>query len=150
MLANFSPCAPLWAPLFWSLIMYSISHVLREIFLCLRPAIQPRCNMRKGKFIHTFIHWWQWLPCKVPTVHQEQFGVRCLAQGYLTCGQGSQGSEPETFSDYWRTCSWATPAREALLSKLFFTRLLNMRRNSAKAVASSWLIIQTTDIYTLY
>ena len=24
---------------------------------------------------HKFIHWWQRLPCKVPTDHQEQFGV---------------------------------------------------------------------------
>ena len=28
-------------------------------------------------------HWWQRLPCKVPTAHQEQFGVQYLAQGHF-------------------------------------------------------------------
>ena len=28
-------------------------------------------------------HWWQRLPCKVPTAHQEQFGVQNLAQGHF-------------------------------------------------------------------
>ena len=34
-------------------------------------------------FTHTFIHWWQKLPGKLPTAHQEQFGVQYLAQTHL-------------------------------------------------------------------
>ena len=28
-------------------------------------------------------HWWQRLPCKLPTAHQEQFGAQYLAQGHF-------------------------------------------------------------------
>ena len=35
---------------------------------------------------YTFIHWWQRLPCKVPTAHQEQFGLQYLAQEHLQQG----------------------------------------------------------------
>ena len=28
-------------------------------------------------------HWWQRPPCRVPTTHQEQFGVQYLAQGHF-------------------------------------------------------------------
>ena len=34
-------------------------------------------------FTNTFIHWWQRLPCKVSTAHQEQFGVQYLVQGHF-------------------------------------------------------------------
>ena len=34
--------------------------------------------------IHTFKHWWRWLPA-----HQEQFGVQYLAQAY-SCNKGDQ------------------------------------------------------------
>ena len=34
-------------------------------------------------FIHTFIHWWRWLPCKVPT-NEEQFGVQELANDEIS------------------------------------------------------------------
>ena len=46
-------------------------------------------------------HRWQRLPCKVPTAHQEQFGVQYLAQGHvnmqLSSTQGSWDFEPATF-----------------------------------------------------
>ena len=42
-------------------------------------------------FTFTFIHWWQRLPCKVPTAHQEQFGVQYLAQGFFDMQLGEAG-----------------------------------------------------------
>ena len=44
-------------------------------------ALYKTCHI--DPFTHTFIHWWQRLPCKVPTAHQEQFGVQYLAQGHF-------------------------------------------------------------------
>ena len=50
---------------------------------------------------------WQRLPCKVPTAHQEQFRVQCLAQGHTEVG-----FEPARSEDHKPTCStcWATAA----------------------------------------
>ena len=42
-------------------------------------------------FTHTFIHWWQMLPRKVPAAHQEQFGVQYLAQGHFNMQLGGAG-----------------------------------------------------------
>ena len=42
-----------------------------------------RLELLHNKQIQTFTHWWQRLPCRVASVHQEQFGVQYLAQGHL-------------------------------------------------------------------
>ena len=52
-------------------------------------ALYNTCHIHP--FTHTFIHWWRRLPCKVPTAHQEQFGVQYLAQGHFDMQLGGAG-----------------------------------------------------------
>ena len=60
-------------------------------------------------FTHTFMHWWQRLPRKVPTAHQEQFGVQYLAQGCFDMQPGGARDSSQRPSECWttRSASWA-------------------------------------------
>ena len=58
-------------------------------------ALYNTCHI--NPFKHTFIHWCQRLPCKVPAAHQEQFEVQNRAQ-----------FEPATFRLLDDSTSWAT------------------------------------------
>ena len=50
------------------------------------------------KALFTFIHWWQRLPCKVPTCSS----AAVLGVQYLAGGDGYLNQQP---SDHWTTCS---------------------------------------------
>ena len=39
--------------------------------------------------IHPFTHQWRRKPCKVPTSHWEELGVKCLAQGHNDTNSGA-------------------------------------------------------------
>ena len=55
-------------------------------------GLYSTCHIRP--VTHTFIHWWQMLPCKVPTAHRDQIG------GSLPCSRtlrhAARGSCPVT------------------------------------------------------
>ena len=58
--------------------------------LHLHSAFSSTCH------IHPFTHWWQRLPYKVPTTHQEQFGVHFFPRGHFNM-QLNLGFRPVTF-----------------------------------------------------
>ena len=71
------------------------------IFIALFQSTDySKCFTILATFTHTFIHWWQRVPCKAPTAYQEQFGVQYLAQGHLNMQLGGAGIQASDLFDY--------------------------------------------------
>ena len=61
--------------------MFSAGRFLKWTCIPLHKTLHSTCHIHP--LTHTFIHWCRKLPCKVPTAHQEKFGVQYLAQGHF-------------------------------------------------------------------
>ena len=73
------------------------------------------------QFIQTFIHWWRWLPCKVPTSTSGAVWGSVSCPKTLHADQGDQTSDlPITRR---RLYPWATAAHKTLLLKYLSSRL---------------------------
>ena len=56
-----------------------------------------RCSVQSGLqwFIHAFIHWWRWLPCKVPSsASGAVWGFSILPKNTSTCRPGESNQLP--------------------------------------------------------
>ena len=61
-------------------------YLIRLMFkwTCISIVLLQSTYRSKGcKTLVIFTHWWQRLPCKVRTAHQDKFRVQYLAQGYM-------------------------------------------------------------------